>query len=99
MKEQKTIFLRDQEGITQKFYSLNIKTNKGFVFETEKELQKHLDEEKIHFGGDYNKTINSGLLKDYSEPYEVVNILNTEHNLRGTDENYSSLNPFRKSNT
>ena len=96
MKNQKTIFLRDQEGITQKFYSLNIKTNKGFVFETEKELQKHLDDEKIHFGGDYTKTIKSGLLNDYSEPYEVIDILSPEHNLRGTNENYSSLNPFRQ---
>lgn len=91
-----------REGEKPEYYFVN-KNSSSFVFSSKEDLTKHIQEEGRHFEINENPNISFGEVSDINingenPDYEVVPILNPEHNMKGTDDNYLPINPLRKRN-
>ena len=89
-----------KEGEKPEYYFVN-KKGASFVFSNKEDLTKHIQEESRHFEINENPKISSGEVSDINingenPDYEIVPILNPKHNMKGTDDNYLSINPLRK---
>ncbi len=92
-------FIDGTEGTSAAKYYVKVKGGACWVFASKKCRDKQLADERLFYAADYQKKVKTGVLADLVEneiEFEIVPIYEVGTPLKGTDENYLSINPFRQ---